>query len=85
MIVVTPCAENFKNLFEAIYKEGYYIDLFESVLPVDYKSLSDREIVDVCNEFWCALPDSMSIHREPFTLLCDISEGSFLEENDLDG
>lgn len=43
---------------------------------------TDRQIVDVANTFWDSLPDSSSIRRGPFFLLCDIAQNWFDGEPD---
>lgn len=58
---------------QQIRENAYYVDLWEHAKRGrTIVSMSDVEINAVCNSFWLALPDSMSIHREPFNEICDM-------------
>ena len=67
---------------DAIYKEEYYVSLYEaalrhnnmSVASIDQSEFSDQQLITMMNDFWSLLPDSPSIRREPFFALCDICE-----------
>lgn len=61
------------------YYAHIYRKLSEAVDPV---TITDpAAICGFWNDFWCALPDHMAIHRNPFDLICDIAEGSYLDED----
>lgn len=67
---------------DAIYKEEFYIRLYEatlakhnmSVASIDQSEFSDKQLILMMNDFWEALPDSPVIRRAPFFALCDICE-----------
>ena len=73
------------NIFEAhreclqnCIKEGYYTNLLHSVMMDTVINTAD-DIKSYWNDFWYELPDSPSIHRPPFNLICSICEGEFDE------
>lgn len=87
MICVKDQAVEAVNL---IYATGYYVALFEHVLATSgvtkadilNKTLSDARVVLLMHDFWCELPDSKEIRRQPFFLICDIAENIFDIEAD---
>ena len=70
------------NLQSQIHEKDYYISLYHqalikhnmSIASIDQHEFSDKQLVKMFNDFWIALPDSMSIRREPFFELCDLCE-----------
>jgi hypothetical protein len=80
--MTTTIQQQMSHLQADIFLENYYVDLYHAVLRtnkmcdqgIQYGIYSDESIVDMCNDFWEALPDSMSIRRHPFYLLCDLCE-----------
>ena len=65
------------ELERSIYSNNYYVDLWEQAKNGrDITGLRDEELCMMLNDFWAILPDSMSIHREPFNALCDLCEGT---------
>ena len=64
------------DLERSIYSNDYYVKLWERVKNGrDITGLRDEELCMMLNDFWDILPDSMSIHREPFNEMCDLCEG----------
>lgn len=69
----------------AIYASEYYVTLFNTCLThkqmtsqgIDEHQYSDKQLINLFNDFWTMLPDSPSIRRHPFGLVCDIAEGIF--------
>lgn len=60
-------------LERSIYANDYYVGLWEKMKEErDITCLSDVELCELLNDFWYVLPDSRSIHREPFYELCDL-------------
>ena len=66
-----------------VFAQDYYVKIFlkivesknstvEKILALD----NADEICTFWNDFWFALPDNMSIRREPFFEVCDLAEGS---------
>lgn len=71
------------DLERSIYSNGYYVNLWEQVKNGrDITGLSDEELCTMLNSFWIILPDSWSIHRAPFHVLCDLCEG--IDDLDVD-
>ena len=72
-----------------IFEDDYYVDLYISCLmqcgmtigKIRLCEYQSDEIVNLCNDFWDALPDNQEIRRNPFNLLCDIAQLCF-EEGD---
>lgn len=64
------------DLERSIYSNDYYVKLWEQAKNGrDIAGLSDEDLCTMLNAFWIILPDSMSIQREPFNVLCDLCEG----------
>lgn len=64
------------DLERSIYSNDYYVKLWEQAKNGrDITYLSDEDLCTMLNAFWIILPDSMSIQREPFNVLCDLCEG----------
>lgn len=69
----------------AIYAVDYYVMSFNACLSnhqmtpegIDEQQYSDKQLIHLFNDFWTMLPDSSSIRRHPFSLVCDIAEGIF--------
>lgn len=84
---MTPIQQAMIDLQTDISCKDYFVDLY--FLCLDSKSMtaegiheseySDEQIINLCNDFWLALPDSPSIRRQPFFALCDIAEKCFDE------
>ena len=68
-----------------VYSNEFYVSRWEYVKNGrDLQSLSDDDLCSLLNEFWVALPDSMSIHREPFYVLCELCEGTMMQPTEID-
>jgi len=78
-----------------VYVEDYYVDVFESAVgrlnqrlgtSFTTDTISDlvnaEDIVTLWNNFWIILPDSPSIHRPPFDLVCEICEYDYREDDE---
>lgn len=58
-----------------ILKEAYYLDIWAKVKPeLPWDKLTKAEALAPFQAFWEELPDSMSIHRAPFSKICDLAE-----------
>ena len=76
------------ELQDAVYKQKYYIPLYEkalgkhgmSVASIDQAEFTDKQLVSMANTFWFALPDSPVIRQDPFFMLCRIAEHCFDDE-----
>lgn len=73
-----------KQLQMQVIDDCYYENIYNSCLKKhemsrigvrDY-SYSDAKIVDLANDFWLDLPDSIAIRTGPFWLLCELCEAS---------
>ena len=72
------------NLQDLIYKEDYWVKMWEYVLTLHNtnkqlllsQTYSDEHLTTILNQFWGMLPDDMTIHRPPFNVLCDLCEGT---------
>lgn len=81
--MMTNIQQQMKQLQMQIIDNNYYEDLYNScVINADMSRrgiqegiYSEEQIVNLCNDFWEALPDSHAIQRKPFRLLCDLCEG----------
>lgn len=81
----TPIQQQARALQGRIYSEQYYVKLWEASLALLFMTpdalvtffYTDAELIDLCNEFWSALPDSPVIRRGPFWDLCNIAENIF--------
>lgn len=75
------------QLQEKVIANDYYTRIWDGVLKVmgmDRSGVSANahdtdKLRSFVFEFWAALPDSMSIRREPFFELCDLCEQDFEE------
>lgn len=73
------------KLQEEIFEKQYFVQLYLQALgkhnmstaSIDQSEFTDEQIIDMANTFWELLPDSPTIRREPFYLLCDIAEHLF--------
>jgi len=70
-----------------VLHNDYYVDLFFTSVDqnefVDLDELRNTKdasrIVSFWDSFWFVLPDTISIHRHPFNLICDICEYHYKE------
>ena len=77
-----------KAVITEIFSHDYYVERFLRVVTRKYPNTNERiedetnlsKICSFWNEFWFELPDSPSIHCGPFYMICDLAEGSYLEE-----
>ena len=73
-----------RRVYNKVYECDYYIDLFEQIcekyggLGETFGLQNEEKINSFWNDFWYALPDSRSIHREPFDEICELAEGDYL-------
>lgn len=80
--MTTTVQEQMKDLVVAINTEQYFVPLFQATMEghgftiegVQGESYTDSEIVSLVNDFWFELPDSPTIRRVPFGLVCDIAQ-----------
>lgn len=78
------------DLQQQIMDNDYYVELYDLSLignqmhfdGITEEEYSDDQIINLCNDFWLALPDSPSIRRQPFFALCDIAEHCFDDESE---
>lgn len=78
------------DLQQRILNSNYYLRLYEDCVRkakmnfngIINEEYSDEQIINLCNYFWLALPDSPSIRRQPFFDLCDIAEHCFDDESE---
>lgn len=83
-------AHEHRKVYDEVYKNQYYLDLFERVclknggLGESYALQNPEKICSFWNTFWFGLPDSRSIHRHPFNLICDLAEGGYIQ-GEVDG
>lgn len=68
-------------LINQVYKNDYYVNLLDYVSKKfpPASEISLKEIHSFWNQFWIGLPDSRSIHRQPFNEICEICEGNYLQ------
>lgn len=67
------------DYFQHVYARLY--EIYETY--GDPKDLTEPStICEFWNDFWMRLPDHMAIHRQPFFLICDLAEGSYIEEDE---
>ena len=76
-----------KSCIHELYAEQYYVSIFEGMLELygfSKESLMKLEnlnnICEFWNSFWFSLPDSKSIRRSPFFVVCELAEGEYLED-----
>ena len=82
--MTTTVQEQMKQLVDAIAMEQYFVPLFKATMSghgmtidgVKAEEYSDSKIVDMVNDFWFELPDSPTIRRIPFGLVCDIAQNA---------
>lgn len=73
-----------RECISAVYIQQYYVDHFLQVVEMypDAELLTNPyEICSFWNEFWESLPDTPEIRRPPFFMICDLAEGSYLEDD----
>jgi hypothetical protein len=72
-----------------IYSKDYYVEVFQKCASYNtekvYNYMDEDQITSFWNKFWFSLPDTESIRREPFFLICDLAEGSLVEEQSYAG
>lgn len=61
-----------------IYSKDYYVEVFQKCASYNtekvYNYTDETQITSFWNKFWFSLPDSKSIRRDPFFLICDLAE-----------
>lgn len=75
--------EEHKKLVAAIYDFDYYVKTFERTR--ESFELNENVPAQICafwNNFWYNLPDHAGIQRDPFSRVCDMAEGDYLEDED---
>ena len=81
MITPENIFEVHDNTMKLVYENDYYINIFEYVKGKDYPELdTPRDIINLWDDFWFALPDNKSIHRTPFYQICDIAECKYIPD-----
>ena len=79
-----------KHAIEEILREGYYVERFWNIVVPLYpetKVQDETDLDKICslwNTFWFSLPDSRVIHGYIFNLVCELAEGSYLNDGELD-
>lgn len=81
---MTSIQTSFSELIAAIHREQYFVPLFEATMAghgmdvdsADAGLFDDGAIIDMVNDFWFELPDSPTIRRIPFGLVCDIAQNA---------
>ena len=72
--------EAHKKCWDAVEENDYYVGVLYKVFRQNHSVIYSASVIkSFWNAFWYALPDSPSIHREPFNLICEICEGEFDE------
>lgn len=81
-MIITP-----DNIYDAhakcvhdVIMNEYYTDIADTLIKKYGEPETKKDIVVFWQKFWEALPDSKSIRRDPFYLICDIAECIFDEE-----
>lgn len=59
---------------EQVILKNYYTDIANTLLEKLGEPETPEQIVLFWHRFWESLPDSRSIQRDPFYLICDIAE-----------
>mgnify|MGYP000712854613 CR=1 FL=1 len=81
--------EMHKLAIAQIYTHDYYVDVFQKCASFNtekvYNYTDEERICSFWNNFWFALPDTNAIRRDPFFLICDLAEGSLIEEQSYAG
>lgn len=70
-----------------IFANEYYLDLYLQTLgrynmstaSIDQSEFADKQLVQMLNSFWYALPDTKACRRAPFFQLCNLCESIFEE------
>lgn len=65
-----------KCIHEVIMND-YYTGIANTLLEKYGEPWTTKDIVMFWHRFWESLPDSKSIQRDPFYLICDIAENIF--------
>lgn len=69
-----------------VIMNNYYTDIANELIETYGEPWNKDEIVLFWHRFWSLLPDSKSIRRDPFYLICDIAENymdpEFMSEPD---
>jgi hypothetical protein len=68
--------EAHRRLDEIILANDYFVSTLTPIMDTATVSNSPGALCSYANRLWDALPDSMSIHRHPFYLICDYAEGN---------
>lgn len=75
-----------KEVIEEIKNTDYFFTLYINLVVKEYPDTriedeqNQEKICSFWNIFWFLLPDSPSIHRGPFNKICELAEGSYLEQ-----
>jgi hypothetical protein len=80
MIQRNEVLESHRDTLAACYFEQYYVhivDHFAKTMQVK----TEGDVYAFWNRVWDALPDSPAIRRSPFFQICDLAEGSYLDED----
>jgi hypothetical protein len=81
---MTSIQERSAALVIDIFKDQYYPSIFDmyltkhnmSVADIELYKRIDKQLVNMWQDFWMALPDEPCIRRGPFFMLCDLCESS---------
>ena len=82
MITTETVVASHRECINAVADYDYYVNIF-SIVAKNRQIMEMDDPTEICtfwNDFWYALPDTKAIHRAPFDLVCDLAEGSYLEE-----
>lgn len=82
--MISVVREKHKQLVDKCFSEEYYVGILD-VLEGGFPSVETMTLDDISsfwNKFWWCLPDSRSIHRPPFNEICDMAEGSYLQQGE---
>lgn len=77
--------EYHKLVLERVLAYDYFVYILSAVqktYPECENYTDPNQICVFWNEFWGQLPDTPTIRRDPFYDICDMAEGSYLEEYD---
>lgn len=70
-----------KSIFEDRYYEPLYLETLNKcgmdVVGVGSGDFDDKQLINMANDFWMALPDGPQIRRGPFFALCEIAQCIF--------
>lgn len=70
---MTEMMKRHLEVLSRVHSNNYYVHLLEGIPS----PIQDDEIASFWNVFWARLPDSRTIHRQPFYDICDLAEGIF--------